>query len=291
MGKKKVGKFVFPNGAQVEQIRQAMKFLGLYGSAASFEYIVAKVREEHGTGFDLLEQLFRHEYDYQEEARVNRRIQQGKLVPLNTIQEYDFTLQPSIDPVQLHELASCRFITEGKNVIFLGSPGVGKTHLAVALAYEAIKQGYETRCMKLNEFINVVHRTAEANMSRLHRSLSSPDLLILDDIDYYTTDEESDKFLFDVVKQRYEDKASTIITSNKNPKEWNNIFGTPERAEAALDRLFDHNRAVVIRIKGGRSYRTPEALDDISGVQAAAPQPSKDKGFLKKITTSFVQKV
>lgn len=263
MGKKKMGKMTFPeSGLQIDKIRQAFRLIGMEGSAGSFDFLVEKIREEHGTMYDLLEELTRLEIAHKEDARIGRWLQQSKLTPIKTINgaestRYNFKLQPSVDASQINELLSCRFIEDGQNVIFLGPPGVGKTHLAFGLGHEAILKGYEVKCMKLNEFIDSAKRAAETSIVRLHRSLVAPRLLILDDIDYYTMDNQSGKFLFDVIKQRYDDQTSTIITSNKNPREWN-LFGTPERSAAALDRLFDNSRAVVVNIKNGKSHRVPQ---------------------------------
>ncbi|MEJ0073485.1 MAG: ATP-binding protein [Candidatus Saccharibacteria bacterium] len=262
MGKKKTGKMVFPQGEQIEQIKSAMQEFGLYGSVNSFEFFAKKTLEAHGTTFDFLIELFRHEYDHKESARVARWIIQSKLPKqFKTLEDYDFSRQPNIDPTLITGLASCRFITEGQNVIFLGPPGVGKTHLATALAYEAIIKGYETRFAKLNEFIEAVHKAADTSVIRLHRSLVSPELLILDDIDYYSTDQLAGQFLFTVLKERYENNVSTIITSNRNPKTWD-IFGKPENTPAILDRLFQDDRAITINITSSsqRVSRIPELL-------------------------------
>ena len=281
MGKKKVGKYVFPNGNQVEKITQAFGILGLDASAASFQFMVEKTYEENWTVYDFLQNLLESEFANKEESRVTRWIQQAKLQPITTIKDYDFKEQPSINPVQINDLVSCRFIDGGKNVIFLGPPGVGKTHLALALGLEAIINGYETRCMKLNEFIDAVRRAADTSITRLHRSLVSPRLLILDDIDYYSTGEDAGRFLFDVIKQRHEDKVSTIITSNKNPKDWGNLFGSPERAGAAMDRLFDQSRRIIININGGSSHRVPRPPEQlISKVESVAP-PGRLKSLIK----------
>ena len=266
MGKKKVGQFIFPTGTQTEQIEQAFKLLSLDACSASFRILVDRVQTDHGTFYDLLQALLEMEFAQKEDGRIARWVQQAKFAePPMGLKDYDFSEQPSIDPVQIHELASCRFIEEGKNVMFFGAPGVGKTHLSCALALEAISRGFEARFMRLNDFIIEAEKPDDSNILRLQRALISPRLLIMDDIDYYKTSDEAAAFLFDVIKQRYEDKSSTIITSNKNPKEWTLFGGDKERKNAAYDRLFDRQRAVIINISGGRSHRVSGSLQDPHG--------------------------
>ena len=109
-------------------------------------------------------------------------------------------------------------------------------------------------------------------------------MLILDDVDYYTTSEESGKFLFNVIKQRYEDHTSTIITSNKTPKAWKNLFGE-SRTGAALDRLFDHDRAITIKFIDGKSYRVPQPLDELT--QITAPTLEPERKILHRVSAAF----
>ena len=293
MGKKRAGKFVLPQGNQIEIIKAGFKHFNLEASVESFQFIADKIQEEHGTIPDFLVALLKHESQHDENKRVNRWIKQAKLFPLTTIEDFEFDKQPAIDPVLINELASCRFIDAGQNVIFLGSPGVGKTHLAIALGYESIKAGYTVRCMKLNEFFIAVEddkeRKAKTGKSNLFASLVSPRLLILDDIDYYNSDNESGKFLFDVLKNRYDDRSSIIITSNRNPMEWGNLFGTKERLRPALDRIFDERYTKVIKIKNGESYRVPKPLSTIMADTDQSVE-AREPNILKKITASLSTK-
>lgn len=296
MGKKKAGKFILPQGTQEEIIVACLKHFKLEASVESYRFIASKIQEKHGTIDDFLEALLKHEASHDEEKRINRWLAQGKFFPLTTIEDFEFDKQPSIDPVLIHELASCRFIEEGQSVIFLGPPGVGKTHLSIALGYEAIKAGYTARCMKLNEFFAAVEddnkKKAKTGKSRLFDALVNPKLLVLDDIDYYTSDADSGKFLFDVLKHRYETKSSIIITSNRNPMDWGNLFGTKERTKASLDRIFDERYRRLIEVQNGRSYRVPKPLSNLTIETKELPSDTPNEpGVLKKITTTLSARV
>ncbi len=268
MGKKAIAKFTFPNDeSQIERITKALICLGLGTAALSFEYLSKEVQKSHGTHFDFMEELLRLEFAQKEDSRVELRINRAKLTPVVNLRELSFKKQPSIDPVLVNDLASCRYIKEGKNVIILGPPGVGKTYLANGLCYEAILQGRTTRCMKKDECITAINSSSEKAVERLFKMLAAPNLLVVDDIDYYNNDDNSGQIIHDILKYRYEYNLSTIITSNNNPVEWLKLFGNNKvRAAALLDRLMDHSRAYVINIKG-QSYRVPDPgimVDQIS---------------------------
>ena len=168
MGKKKIGKYTFPGGTQAEQISDAFRQLSLEASANSFQFLAEKMIDEHGTPYDFLQQLLEHEYVAREEARINRWLQQSKMPEIKRVKDFPFSRQPSVDPVLIRELASCRYIEKGKNVLFLGGAGVGKTSLALALGSEAILNGIETRYMTHNEFDGAVNRVADSSITRLY---------------------------------------------------------------------------------------------------------------------------
>lgn len=288
---KKIGKMSFPlGGTQLERIAEAFRQLGLSASATSFEFLAEKMIKEHWSPYDFLERLLEHEYIAKEEARVNRWFQQSKIPTRKRIEEYEFEKQPSVDPILVNDLRSCRYIETGKNVILLGDSGVGKSHLAQALGNDAIDIGLETRYMTDIEFGAVVNR-ANGSISRLHRSLMRPKLLILDDIDHFNTNEESGKFLYDLLKQRYELKLSVIITSNNHLDDWGDLFGNPKRNKPIIDRLLDHKRRVLINIDGP-SYRVPEppVPSKAEVKRSTITEITHEHGLLRKIGSALSQR-
>lgn len=176
---------------------------------------------------------------------------------IKRISDFDFSFQPSIDRTLIEELATGRFMNEGRNVIFQGPPGVGKTHLAIALGLACSESGHRLLFLTALDLVRRMKLAfAQNRMPHYMKMLTTPKLLIVDEVGYLGLDTQQASLLFQVICVRYEKQFSTIITSNKAFAEWGQVFaGDPIMASAALDRLL--HRATVINIKGD-SYRMRE---------------------------------
>lgn len=223
------------------------------------EYLDAQLDAvcEHAAQHDLdyksfLTQALTTEWQGRFQRGIEARIKQARLPWLKTLEQFDFDFQPSIDRRQVRELAGLSFVERAQNVVLLGPPGVGKTHLAVALGLKAVEAGYSVLFLTLESLMTRLVRAKHEN--RLERTLQQfgyPKLLILDEIGYLPLTREEASLVFRLVVRRYE-RASLMVTSNKSFLDWGEVFNDHVLATAILDRLLHH--ATTINVKG-ESYR------------------------------------
>lgn len=192
---------------------------------------------------------------YQQTVRLNLRF--SKLPYLKRLAEFDFTAQPSVDQRLIEELATGRFLAEGRNVVFLGPPGVGKTHLAIALGVVTAELGHRIYFATAIDLVRRLTKAMKENhLPREINNLVRPKLLLIDEVGYLSLDRPQASLLFQVLCQRYQREQPIILTSNKAFAEWGEVFaGDPIMASAALDRLL--HRSTVINIRGD-SFRLKE---------------------------------
>ena len=201
---------------------------------------------------EILEQLTSKELAYRTQRSAKMSIHVAHFPYTKGLDEFDFDFQPSVDKQRIMNLASMNFISSAKNILFIGSSGVGKTHLATGLGMEACKNHLSTyfvNCHELIERLKLAHQ--ENRLAAILKNYSRYKLLIIDEIGYLPIDDLGSDLFFQLIARRYE-KKSTIITTNIPLSEWGETFSNPTIANAILDRLVHHSEIFKIT---GKSYR------------------------------------
>jgi DNA replication protein DnaC len=203
----------------------------------------------------FLVQALQTEWQGRYQRGIEARLRLARFPWLKTLEQFDFDFQPSLDRRQVRELAGLNFVERAHNVIILGPPGVGKTHLAISLGIKAVEAGFSVLFMTLETLMSRL--TKALNENRLERSLQQltyPKVLIVDEVGYLPLSRIEASLFFRLVVRRYE-RASLIITSNKSFLDWGEMFNDPLLATAVLDRLLHYSTTLNIK---GESYRLKE---------------------------------
>lgn len=207
---------------------------------------------ENKTATDILNELAEAEITFREERARQINLTISHFPFLKTLDDFDFTYQPSINRNQIMDLASLRFIPENENILFIGSSGVGKTHLAVSIGMECASRHYSTYFIHFNDLMAKFKSAAkEGRIESVVKHYAKYKVLIIDEIGYLPIDKDSAHGFFQLVATRYE-KRPIILTTNQPLSRWGDVFGDYTLANAIIDRLVHHSHIIKIT---GQSYR------------------------------------
>ena len=235
-----------------QRLRSHLATLKLHDAAEALPGVLAKATADGQSLTAALERLLAIEVDATEARRLAGRLRFASLPTPATLADFDYDAAPALDRKLITELATCGYIASATNVLLIGQPGLGKTHLAVGLARKAAEAGYRTYFTTAADLAARCHRAAiEGRWATTMRFFAGPSLLVIDELGYLPLPAEAASALFQVVSQRYL-KTSIVLTSNRGVGSWGEILGDTTVAAALLDRLL--HRSVVLTLEGD-SYR------------------------------------
>jgi DNA replication protein DnaC len=253
-----------------EQIKADLGYLHLDAAAASFAVLAEQARANEWSHVEFLARLVAEQATADRNRRLAARLRYARFPYRRRLEDFDFEFQPSVDRKLIEDLATLRFIDENRPILFLGQPGCGKTHLAVALATVAVEAGYRGYFTTADAMCkNLIRAQHDGTLATKLKTYTAPTVMVIDDVGLLPIGgTEGAAMFFHVVNTRYEKGHPTLVTTNRGLPAWGQIFGDAVVAAAILDRLM--HKAIVFNIRGP-SWR----LREHNGLEIATTNPDR----------------
>lgn len=246
-------------------LKNNLEELKLTGMVQYLDQFLDRIERKDASVLHSLLLLTNEEIKLKQKRAINGCVKVANFPFMKTMEDFDFSFQPGLSKEQITGYKSLRFMEKAENLIFIGSPGVGKTHLSVSIGIEAAKNRNQTYFINCSDLLEQLKKAKRENvLDKKLKLFGRYRLLIIDEVGFLPIDEEASKLFFQLISKRYE-KKSTIITTNVEFADWASIFGSPVLANAILDRLLHHSQ--IIRIVGN-SYRLKDVMTEGEGRRA-----------------------
>jgi len=250
----------------------ALKKLRLSGLLQTLDVRLQEAASHGLSHAEFLELLVQDELLVRSDRTMQRRLKAAAFREQKTLDDFDWAFNLSVKKKQVYDLATCRFIREHRDVLWLGAPGLGKSHLVQALGYQAIKMGFVVLYRSIFDVVrDFLHDDAFGEQEKVLSKYLKPELLIIDDMGMKQLPKRSGEYLFEIILRRYETR-STMMTSNRPLEDWGKLIGDLPAATAILDRFLHHAEIITL---SGRSYRLRNQARSANGQDGEESKPAK----------------